>query len=225
MSDDILPFVPGHLSSPGIRAALVLLLDACERARSLQLDPWEFALSHGSLRDAGLSDTDLRWLLRQGLAEQRVETTDRRSLFRSFAAAGNLCFWPRSCFVLTEKGLHLARRIGGYGAKAGQAQTALDPVAGPTLRPRWLEDQRELWLGDFRVRRFRRPAPNAAALLAAFEQAGWPERLDSPFVKDLDRDGRERLRDTVKRLNLDQEHALLRFHIEGAGLQVRWEIV
>jgi len=48
-------------------------------------------------------------------------------------------------------------------------------------RPRWDGERCELWLGNVLVKRFRRPAPNQEAILAAFEELGWPRGSTTPL--------------------------------------------
>src|SRR5262249_44432444 len=48
-------------------------------------------------------------------------------------------------------------------------------------RPKWDADRRELWYGAVLCKRYRRPAPNQEKILAAFEEDGWPGRIDDPL--------------------------------------------
>jgi hypothetical protein len=87
-------------------------------------------------------------------------------------------------------------------------------------KPCWDAELRELWLGDVLVVRFRRLAPNQELLLSAFQEQGWVTRIDDPLPKS-ERDSRERLRDTVKKLN--RHSGPIRFHLDGSGQGIFWE--
>jgi hypothetical protein len=42
-------------------------------------------------------------------------------------------------------------------------------------------ERRELRVGDVVVKRFRQPTPDQETMLLAFEEAGWPVRIDGPL--------------------------------------------
>jgi hypothetical protein len=110
---------PGPLAGAGresrIRPGLLLLRDALERARELKHDPWEFAVNIRQLRAAGLTNTDLRWLVCKGYAEHALEGISAGAGRRSFLKLASLALPERTCFVLTAQGFLLAgrRRSGG----------------------------------------------------------------------------------------------------------------
>jgi hypothetical protein len=92
-------------------------------------------------------------------------------------------------------------------------------------QPRWDGCRRELWWGGRLVKRFRQPAPNQEALLAAFEELGWPEWMDDPLPREKGIDPQERLHDTVKGLNRHQRQRLLHFCGDGTGQRIGWCLV
>ena len=47
--------------------------------------------------------------------------------------------------------------------------------------PSWDAQRRVLQLGNELVKLFRVPAPNQEAVLSAFEEEGWPFRVDDPL--------------------------------------------
>jgi hypothetical protein len=96
------------------------------------------------------------------------------------------------------------------------------PIAPVTI-PRWDATQRELRLGDTVVKCFRQCAPNQEAILAAFEEEGWPARIDSPLTNEDNVDALDRLHDTVRRLN-QQKVPLIRFLCDGRGEGVIWKL-
>ena len=58
-----------------------------------------------------------------------------------------------------------------------------------------------------------------------FEEEEWPPRIDHPLPQMPEQDPRRRLHDTIKCLNRNQKHPLIRFHSDGTGEGVVWELV
>ena len=83
----------------------------------------------------------------------------------------------------------------------------------------------ELRIGAVTVKRFKWMAPNQETVLAAFEEEGWPHRIDDPLPPHPDQDSKRRLSDTIKCLNHKQKNELIRFHGDGTGEGVTWELV
>src|SRR4051812_36258918 len=91
------PFAPPPQTAdaPGllnlrIRLALTLLKEARAAAAAVERDVWEFAVGLGQLRAAGVTDTDLRWLLCLGYVEHGLERTRGGARRRSFRRLGTL---------------------------------------------------------------------------------------------------------------------------------------
>ncbi len=190
---------------------LAPLLQAHEYARDVQEDPWQFAVEREALHTAGVEDNDLRWMMQKGHLSHARETTAPGQTRRSFEREP--VFGPRSCFVLTDQGacyvaILVARARGDLAA----------------LRPHWDSERRELSLVHLVIKRFGEPAPNQELLLAAFEEQGWAEHIDDPLPGKPDIVPRQRLYDTVKRLNRSMHGCPLRFHVEHGGQGVRWEL-
>ncbi len=93
------------------------------------------------------------------------------------------------------------------------------------LKPVWDPAHRELRYNGLIVKRYRVPAANQAAILDAFQEDGWPEFIDDPISPERGIDPKDRLKVTIKSLNRNQVHHLIRFHGNGNGLQVYWEAV
>src|SRR5262245_51252928 len=119
------PTEPSGLAS--CQPGLTLLLGAAESAQELQRDVWDFAVAIHNLRSAGLTHTDLRWLLCNGYTEQAIETTRPQAARRTFRPARNLKLCERSCFVLTPAGAALARGEGFTPRKRGTPAQAPPP--------------------------------------------------------------------------------------------------
>src|SRR5947208_1207679 len=94
-----------------LAGGLFLLIEAYDCARRLKEDPWEFAVEVGCLRASGLTNTHLRWLLRQGFAFHAVESSQRSQPRRAFETVGYLSLPEAACFVLTEAGVAYARGL------------------------------------------------------------------------------------------------------------------
>ena len=93
------------------------------------------------------------------------------------------------------------------------------------LRPSWNEDRRELRLGEMLVKRFKWPAKNQILVLRAFEAMDWVRLIDNPFPVDDKVCPKVRLHDAIKYLNRHHEQAVLRFHGDGTGWGVCWNVV
>lgn len=88
--------------------------------------------------------------------------------------------------------------------------------------PHWDEDARELrYLGQV-VRIVKRPkqAYNIVGILRAFEEAGWPPRIDDPHGRKPNDQTRRR---DVENLNKGLLKPLLRFECDGTGTGFLWK--
>jgi hypothetical protein len=74
------------------------------------------------------------------------------------------------------------------------------------------------------VKEFKLPSPNQETVLMAFEEEGWPPRIDDPLSPLPQLDPRRRLHDTIKALNRKQKQDLIRFMGDGSGEGIRWEL-
>jgi hypothetical protein len=99
------------------------------------------------------------------------------------------------------------------------------PFGSSRLRPQWDEGKRELTVGGVLVKSFHQTSRNQSAILAAFEEEGWPMRIDDPLRQLGDVDPKERLRATIKSLNRHQQSQLLRFAADGTGEGIQWHFL
>jgi hypothetical protein len=195
------------------------LLEAHDAARQLNRDPWQFACQLRTLILQGVTDTALRWLVDQGYAEHRSETTSATHRARHFTSSRSLHFTLASCFVLTHAGVVLARRLLPENA----LRDAGDSIAGKPM-PQWDHDRRVLRVGGALVKHFKVPALNQELIPAAFEEEKWPVRMDDPLPRTPHIDPKRRLRDAIHRLNGGQWTSLIRFHTNGHGTAIYWEL-
>ena len=231
-----------------IRPALIPLLEAIDYAEQTSGNHWEFAVEVSNLVALGLTLNDFRWLVRAGLVEHLREVTLESDNGRSFRPTGDLTFPDQTCFVLTAKGILLARGHNQKGtvleASSGSLQTA-DHKNGngavsqglgngsagnghqkslPIL-PSWDPERRVLRVNGTLVKQFKWTAENQEAILCVFEEEGWPARIDDPLPPQAEQDSKRRLSDTIKCLNRKQANPILHFRGDGTGEGVVWELV
>jgi hypothetical protein len=211
--------------TPAVRTALVLLLQAHDTAASFGQDKWDFALEIQALKEAGLNHNDLRFLICQGIAEHLVERTQSGSKHRAFRLPRGLRLACRSCFTLAAEALPVARQNVTYDGRGQLNACHLSKdLCHAGLSPFWDSDRRELRLGDSVVKRFRQPAKNQETILAAFQEDGWPPRIDNPLAGHGGAGAQDRLHDAVRKLN-HQASRVLRFLCDGNGEGVIWQLL
>lgn len=214
-------------TTPAIRQALAVLLQAHNYASMVERSTWEFAVEIHMLRAAGVSVSDLRWLKCKAYVDHATERIANGNV-RTFQQCENLSFYKKTCFVLTSAGAHFARSLFDREWIENAVRTDQRPLGNePRLGwvPVWDSDRQTLRLGDSVVKLFKTPAANQEAILSAFEEEGWPARIDDPLPPQHGQDPKSRLHDTINALNRNQKRRLIRFLGDGRGQGVRWELV
>jgi hypothetical protein len=221
----ILEFVPDRF-----RSALATLLTAFDYAADIRTDPWQLAIELSHLESNGATLSDIRWLILRKFAEHAKETTVPGDAKRSFRALTPTYIPEDTCFVLSPDGaatirsaLGLTSVDSGCDASGGRASLAAEAPRTPVAKPEWDATRRELRFRGQVIKRYRVPARNQALVLAAFQEMGWPEFIDDPLPPSGEQDPKHRLHATIKSLNRNQLHPLIRFHGNGNGMQVSWE--
>jgi hypothetical protein len=223
---------PMALSRSGMHShlldALGLLLQAYDYAVDVGQEPWDLAVELYVLRAAHVTNSDLRWLAAKGYIEHAIETTVPDDVNRHFRRVPQLTFSDVTCVVLTRTGAAVARE-----ARSGDSVIALpktlvsicDTSKSDDLprRPKWDHQRRQLRVGTSIVKEFKLPSPNQETILTAFEEECWPPQIDDPLSPAPPLDPRRRLHDTIKALNRNQKHGLIRFRGDGSGEGIRWE--
>ncbi|MFY8199490.1 MAG: hypothetical protein ACOVLE_02375 [Pirellula staleyi] len=218
-----------------IRDSFPLLLEGIDYAMQTGSDVWDFAVEIRSLTALGLVPNDFRWLVRSGLIVQRREVTREGDHGRAFQAVGDITFSEKSCFVLTNKGIFVARDKMGLGSpnacsafasddrhlNCDQSKSGMVDIA--IAKPNWDSQRRVLLLNGIVVKYFKWAAENQEAILFALEEEGWPQRIDDPLRPTHGQDPKRRLSDTIKCLNRKQENSILHFRGDGTGEGVVWE--
>jgi hypothetical protein len=222
---------PSSVSAPRIvqrsKPALYRLLEGYELAEELQHSVWDFAVEIECLRELGITNNELRWLVCTGLARHAREISPVAEENRAFVpAAGRLTFLTAACFVLTELGVTFIRNLGPPDRReqASEVKFTSEYPAIISATPYWDNDRQELRLGYVVVKRFRVPAPNQVMILAAFQEDGWPARIDDPLPPRYEIDPKRRLHDTVNSLNRSQKNSLMHFQGDGSGCGVCWNL-
>ena len=221
--------VVSRLSQRG-RVAIQLLYDTYEYAQQLGRSIWDFAEEVASLRQHGLTNGDLRWLVCNGLVEHGREITEDGERGRRFQHEVGLHFSEKTCFVLTEAGATSVRGCvikptgNGTTPHVHPESKALNQTNG-SLTPTWDRDLQELRLGTTIVKQFKVPAPNQEIILAVFQEENWPVYIDDPLPPHAEIDSKRRLHDTINSLNRNQRNHLIHFRGNGSGKGVRWELV
>jgi hypothetical protein len=226
-------------------SGLRLLSEAFACARDVEADLWEFAVEVEELRYAGLRNTHLRWLARKGYIEHGPET-GTPAHGECGLEINRLGFSDRSCVILTESGAGFASEVlqewsddsrgeparFGSNGSTGPQQRVLPPgqfhspsESAQKPRPYWDRDRKELRVGNTLVKQFKVPSLNQETLLMAFEEEGWPARIDDPLPPCPDISPKMRLHNTIKSLNRNQKHALIRFTGDGTGEGVLWDLM
>lgn len=216
-----------------LRPALASLLESVEYAAQLNRDRWDFAVEIAALRECGLSNGDLRWLLCKGWVRHAAETTRPDADARSFAPVGPLVLTDHCCFVLTPAGEASARTDGPtphfhllpgpHSNGVSPPPVVPPPATAPTGLPLWDKDRRLLRFDSRVVKQFKVPAPNQEVILVTFQEEGWAVRIDDPLPAVPAIDPRRRLHDTINSLNRNQRAHLVRFYGDGSGEAVCWE--
>jgi hypothetical protein len=204
-------------SDARLKAGLGKLWRAYNYAREVACDPWDFAVEIQDLRAADLDNSDFRWLVCKGYVEHAGEVRGPSADRRAYRPTGRLHFCKRSCFVLTAAGADFVDQLLARLAVAnGTPEPTADPASKGRGRPRWDRERQELTVGGVLVKRFKVPAVNQEMILAAFEEEGWPPRIDDPIPPKGDTEAR-RLHDTINSLNGCHLQTLIRFLGDGTG--------
>lgn len=184
-------------------------------------------------------------MVAKGFAEHLQETPGHDGFHRSFNGIEGYFFNEQTCLLLTPKGAALAEHVFADMARwppiplsalapitvetpvlAAACVGACEPdeLTAPVPKPHWNTARRELTWSGMLVKRFRVPAKNQERILSVFEEDGWVEYIPDPLTATYDIDAPTRLHDAINRLNRCQVNPLIRFHGDGRGTGVLWEL-
>jgi hypothetical protein len=256
----LLSFAMGLEPTILLHPAIFHLWNAHRLAQSItHTDPtrfqWEFAINLAQLRQFGLSEHQLRWLiLKKYVAHCDVHRLPGQVSPNGHSRLPRLAIDDEDLFCLTAAGAAIIEALAGIlqtcatTADMATLQNGnghsfpFDPIAFPSiasgstadicprndpaiLLPKWDSERRELRLTGKLVKQFKWPAINQETILAAFQEEGWPRRIDDPLSPAPEIDPKRRLHDTIKCLNRNQKNLLLHFRGDGTGEGVYWERV
>ena len=235
------------LTSHAVLATIQPLREAHDSASKFGRDPWDFAIELSHLVEVGISTHVLRLLVCKNWIAHRRETSHRSQSGRTFVPETELVFSDRTCFVITKLGYQFVNQLTDQqleqhltnpkdrfmsthhtepakdNPKDRQLKANLGIVC-ETVDLIWDRTRRELRVGDRVVKRFKWPAENQERVLDAFQNEGWPLRIDDPLPPHPEICPKRRLHDTLKCLNRKQANELIKFRGDGTGLGVVLEI-
>lgn len=195
----------------GLRA----LQDAYAQALASNQSPWQFSLTGDFLMDTtSLTPTDLKTLQSHGLILHAREIPGQSGVERQFRPIDSVELLGNDCFVLSSSAFD---KFSLFDASSVDPGVLKD-------RPIWRSDTRELWFQDEVVLRIHREAPNQFAILAAFEEEGWPIQIDDPIPGGSPVDSANRRHDAVKRLNRNIRIPKIKFRDHVSREAVSWTI-
>ncbi len=230
--------------NPAVCATLKRLREANKSAIDCGRDPWDFAVELSQFLDSGIGTHMLRVMISQNWITHMREVPGRSKYRREFEPESEMVLSKQSCFLITQKGLKIARQLTPQGPTSmtkndsriengsvsksnlahlnSEADTQMDSAGYPI--PCWDRKRRELRIGGVVVKKFKWPAENQEQVLEAFEEEGWPPRIDDPLIRHPKIDPKRRLHDTLKCLNRKQVHEYVKFRGDGTGRGVLLEI-
>ena len=165
------------------------------------------------LLSLGIDRRDIEYLVRKGYVRDVSPTETEGPESRAS---------HRARFLPTDKGLGVIDCVRNDPAIARRQRR--EPPDSVPPRPHWDRHRHELKVGPVVVKRFRKSAPNQERVLDAFEELGWPERVDDPLPVQGEVVPATRLHDTIKRLNCTLTGSLLHFVGDGTGRGIEWRI-
>jgi hypothetical protein len=215
-----------------LRGGLAILWRGFEYARELDADVWEFGLNCDTLRRAGLSDIDLRWLIARGYVECSLDPAPNGGQ-RHWSPKDQSWNESNAQFILTKAGAILALQVLSrplnplvhMPSEGGRLADQLRSPDQATPRPSWDSDRKELRFQERVIKQFRWAAVNQETILMAFEEESWPTRIDDPLPQKQNQDPKSRLHDTIKCLNRNHKARLIRFTGDGTGEGIRWMLL
>lgn len=182
------------------RDALAILSHSARLATRRQVDIWRYAISFSDLLRYGLSRPQICTWLTNGILLCRPAS--RRNRTRGWKLNN------QSRFILSNMSLEFLQKC-----RTKQNHTQM---------PRWDRNARRLLLQGVVVKSFRQPATNQVCVLDAFQNQGWPERIDDPLPHNGEVPAKIRLHETIKGLNANQHVKLVQFGGDGTGCGVMW---
>ena len=210
---------------------LVDLLQAYDCAQDTSAERWDFAVGLACLKECGIKQIELRWLVKKGFVEHGKEITPIHQNKREFRATGELVFHSRTCFVLTDAGVEFARSSSRQlpvrnrsMSLSYRSNVEAEGCVQSICVPHWDAVTRTLSYGGKIVKRYRWQAVNQELVLKVFQEEKWRTAIDDPLPPKDDQDSKARLQDTIKALNRNHECTAIRFRGDGSASRIIWEL-
>ena len=135
------------LVSAEVQSALQLLQRSNAYAEDVGQDVWQFASEIGQLRNLGLSDSAMRWLLCRGEILHADEVTNLGDCRRSFRALGIFTLTPTTCFIAKPTN-HNGEAFSTFGGQLSMESNQSYGTTEPQkLKPFWDDIRHELLIG------------------------------------------------------------------------------
>jgi hypothetical protein len=218
-----------YRAGPGELVAFVFayldLLAHYREALDQNQSPRVHPLPLRALREQGIAEPVLRWMLFQGHIEHLSPAPEARAGRAGPVLVESVVLTENSCFALTEDGAVFADR---FLAEAFAHEENVIAVAGEMLLlgrlvPAFNSRKRVLSWGRHVLKSFRQPSPNQELLLCAAEEMAWPSWFDDPLPPVPRTSSKVRLHDAIKALNHHQVPYLVHFKGDGTGTRIGWE--
>ena len=228
------PTLETNLDNSFMSKPLSKLFRAYRFAMDCDRSKWDFAVELSVLKEDGVALDELRWLVGKGFIEHARELETSNGVGRAFDSSGGFKISDQSCFVITSAGLRMIEEnelvlAESHGKLSFDPPPIIGTVNESTVQtdqlPIWDDQRHELRVGKVVVKRFKWRASNQEAILTAFQEEGWPARIDDPLPPAPETDPKRRLSDAIKCLNRKQQNPILRFTGDGTGEGVLWEFV
>jgi hypothetical protein len=195
--------------------------DSAERG----LPASQVGVSWAELRDQGIPDSSVLYLLYQGHAEHLKPGGTSQDCPGCLVPAESLLLTEQSRIALTEVGRSFAERFLAdvLFPEYGSFDATWDQILLGRFTPSYDGDNRLFVWGRHLLKRFRQPSGNQETILRAAEEMNWPSWFDDPLPKVPQMNPKVRLHDTIKWLNQRQSQYLIHFKGDGTGTRLGWE--
>ena len=223
------------IGRPATVAALEHLANAKETALQCGQLPEAFGVDLSELQLRGLAGYELKILNDQNLVRKCHVQSSMTSQNSSAERPNQLLNWG---YVITSFGEMILKSLlafsqesnphgDSYRSKADRSPRAHENGAKVSADvPHYNSKTRTLTCHGAVARKFRWAASNQEKILLAFQEEGWPTRIDDPLPSDTEICPKRRLHDTIKCLNQGQRSKgtwYVRFRGDGTGQGVLWE--
>jgi hypothetical protein len=211
---------------PGFLLAYVVLLSARCGAQLEGVDPRSKALPVRELREDGIDDEILLWLLYQGHVEHFRCSGTASPAESTLEPVDSVFILGNSCFALTEAGDRFGSSLLGLLVEEQEEthEAAWGMLAVGQLLPRYDRTFRRFTWGQHLLKFFRQPAINQEIVLCTAEELGWTAWFDDPLPRTPGTNPKERVHDTINALNRNQKPYLVHFKGDGSGARFGWEM-